>query len=108
ALDALVRRGVLSELVELPAGVIQEGAGDAIWDPARGLFWCGYGPRSSAESPLAVARAFGVEALPLELTTPAYYHLDTCLCVLADGDVLYHPPAFTDEALALIRHRVRP
>jgi N-dimethylarginine dimethylaminohydrolase len=108
AFEALVRRGVLSRIEALPPGVIQEGAGDAIWDSERELFWCGYGPRSSPDSPLAVARVFGREALPLELATAAYYHLDTCFCVLAGGDVLYHPPAFTEDALALIRDRVAP
>lgn len=108
AFEQLVRRGMLGEVETLPHGVIQEGAGDAIWDASRGLFWCGYGPRSSADSPLAIARAFGREALPLELATSSYYHLDTCFCVLDGGEVLYHPPAFTEAALAQIHAHTRP
>ena len=29
-----------------PTRIVLEGAGDCVWDRARGLFWMGYGPRS--------------------------------------------------------------
>jgi N-dimethylarginine dimethylaminohydrolase len=106
AFEALRRRGVVRELCRLPDGVFQEGAGDAIWDAGRGLFWAGFGPRSSRASIGALEHTFGREVVALELASDRFYHLDTCFCPLAAGEVLYYPPAFTDEALATIRARV--
>jgi N-dimethylarginine dimethylaminohydrolase len=102
----LKKRGLVSEIVELPEGVFQEGAGDAIWDADRKLFWAGYGPRSSKASIAAIRHAFGQEVVPLELASDRFYHLDTCFCPLAGGDVLYYPAAFTPAAQATIRARV--
>lgn len=103
---ALKRRGIVHEIVDLPEGVLQEGAGDAIWDADRGFFWAGYGPRSSRASLAVIARTFGQEVVGLELATERYYHLDTCFCPLAGGKLLYYPAAFTGQALAEIRARV--
>lgn len=103
---ALKRRGIVRQVVDLPEGVLQEGAGDAIWDADRGFFWAGHGPRSSRASLAVIARTFGQEVVGLELATDRYYHLDTCFCPLAGGRLLYYPPAFTDQALATIRARV--
>jgi len=106
--EALRRRGVVREIVELPHGLFHEGAGDAIWDHERRLFWAGYGPRSSQAALAVIERTFGQEVAPLELASPRFYHLDTCFCPLAGGKVLYHPAAFTSAALAAIRARVAP
>jgi N-dimethylarginine dimethylaminohydrolase len=108
AFDRLVERGLLKEVVELPEGLFHEGAGDAIWDARRSLVWTGWGPRSDRAASDAIAETFGVAALPLRLATDRYYHLDTCFCPLAGGEVLYYPPAFTPEALGTIRERVAP
>ncbi len=104
--EALVRRGAIREVVELPRGLVQEGAGDCIWDATRGMFWAGYGPRSDAEAAREAARVFGREVVALELATPRFYHLDTCFCPLSGGEILYFPPAFTPQALRRIRDRV--
>lgn len=106
AFEGLRRRGLVREVVELPAGVVQEGAGDAIWDADRAMFWVGYGPRSSPASAAAIEQAFDQPTLGLELASDRFYHLDTCFCPLSGGAVLYYPPAFAPAALALIRERV--
>ena len=106
AFQALQRRGLVGEIVELPGGMVHEGAGDAHWDAARGLFWTGYGQRSDQAAAQVVAEAFGQPVVNLELATPRFYHLDTCFCPLGGGEVLYYPPAFTPAALALIHDRV--
>ena len=106
AFETLRRRGVVHELCRLPDGVFQEGAGDCIWDAGRGLFWAGFGPRSSKASIGAIERTFGREVVALELASERFYHLDTCFCPLAGGEVLYYPPAFTEPALATIRARI--
>lgn len=102
----LKTRGLIQEIVDFPEGVFHEGAGDAIWDADRKLFWCGYGPRSSRGAIPVIRKTFGYETVALELATEKFYHLDTCFCPLAGGKVLYYPPAFTPEALAAIRARV--
>jgi N-dimethylarginine dimethylaminohydrolase len=107
AFDALKARGVLAEVAAAPAGCVQEGAGDAIWDAGRDLFWAGFGPRSDLEGVAAVAEFFGRETVPLELATSRFYHLDTCFCPLPRGEILYYPPAFTAKALRTIRERVQ-
>ena len=106
AFDALRERGLLAEVAPLPAGVLQEGAGDCIWDRTRQQFWVGWGQRSEARSTDAIARFFGRPLLALELATPRFYHLDTCFCVLARGEILFYPPAFTPASLATIRAHV--
>jgi len=103
---SLKKRGLIHDIVDLPAGVFQEGAGDAIWDADRKLFWVGYGQRSSKSSVAAIRETFGQEVVALELASDRFYHLDTCFCPLAGGKVLYYPPAFTTAAQAAIRARV--
>src|SRR5690348_2496057 len=96
----LKKRGLVRELVDLPDGVFQEGAGDAIWDADRKLFWVGYGQRSGKSSVAAIRETFGQEVVALELASNRFYHLDTCFCPLAGGKVLYYPPAFTSASQA--------
>lgn len=108
AFQALKARGVVSEVIELPHGVLQEGAGDCIWDADRGFFWAGYGQRSTFNSLQTIETVFEERVLGLELATPRFYHLDTCFCPLAGGKVLYYPAAFTRAALAQIHAHVAP
>lgn len=106
AFQRLKARGLIQEIVDLPEGLFHEGAGDAIWDADRQLFWCGHGPRSSRGAIRTIREAFGQETVALELASERFYHLDTCFCPLAGGQVLYYPPAFTPEAQATIRERI--
>jgi N-dimethylarginine dimethylaminohydrolase len=106
AFEGLVAAGLLKEIIDLPPGCVHEGAGDGIWDCHRGLFWTGWGPRSDLAAAGAIAAAFGRPAVPLRLATDRFYHLDTCFCPLAGGEVLYYPPAFSADALSAIRERV--
>ncbi|HEX3408342.1 MAG TPA: arginine deiminase-related protein [Caulobacteraceae bacterium] len=106
AFETLRRDGILDEVAQLPAGLFQEGAGDCIWDARRGHFWAGWGQRSCRAAADAAAGFFGREVVALELTSPRFYHLDTCFCPLSGGEVLYYPPAFTPVALTEIRARI--
>ena len=105
AFEALHQNGILDEVAKLPAGIFQEGAGDCIWDAGRGHFWAGWGQRSSRAAADAVAAFFRREIVALELASPRFYHLDTCFCPLAGGEILYYQPAFTPAALDAIRAR---
>ena len=108
AFHALKARGLIDEVTELPEGVTLEGAGDCIWDRKRALFWIGSGFRSDPAARTAIEDAFGVPCLPLALTDPNFYHLDTAFCALPSGDVIFFPGAFSGEALELIHDRVPP
>ena len=55
-----------------------------------------------------LARFFDKKIVALELATDQFYHLDTCFCPLSGGEVLFYPPAFTPESLALIHEHVAP
>ena len=46
---------------------------------------------------------FGVDTVSLELASPHFYHLDTCLCVLSGGEILWYPPAFTPASRELLQ-----
>jgi N-dimethylarginine dimethylaminohydrolase len=106
AFEALRREGIIDEVAQLRPGLFQEGAGDCLWDASRGHFWAGWGQRSSRAAADAAAAFFGHEVVALELASPRFYHLDTCFCPLAGGEILYHPPAFTQAALVAIHARV--
>src|SRR5204863_240167 len=100
----LMERGfVLDEVAQLPPNCFQEGAGDCIWDVARGRFWAGYGQRSTRQAAVEVSAFFGRETTALELVSPRFYHLDVCFCPLSGGEIFYYPRAFSAASLAKIR-----
>ena len=103
---ALQARGLIDELIEMPQGVALEGAGDCLWDRARSQFWMGCGFRSDAAAARVVEAVFGAPCLGLALADPSFYHLDTALCALPCGAVIYHPGAFSSAALELIHRNV--
>jgi len=105
---ALRERGLIKQVIAMPDDVVLEGAGDCLWDARRGLFWMGAGFRSDKRAAAVVDNVFGVACVPLDLADPSFYHLDTALCPLPCGGVIYHPGAFTDEARAAIELRVAP
>lgn len=89
-----------------PKGVFFEGAGDALFDSGRNLIWSGYGFRSDAAAARLLAKVFDRESIPIRLIDPRFYHLDTCLCPLAGGWLMYYPPAFDAASLEEIARRV--
>jgi N-dimethylarginine dimethylaminohydrolase len=88
----------------LPQGMYFEGAGDALF--CGPTLFAGYRIRSDVRAAHYVAQQAGCPAVPLELVDPYYYHLDTCFCPLADGLVLYHPPAFDGYAQKVLREAI--
>ena len=106
AFRALKDGGFIKSISRLPAGVVLEGAGDCVWDPARRMFWMGYGQRSDKSAQAVVAREFGVAVAALELADQRFYHMDTALRPLPGGEVIYFPNAFTTAGRAEIRRRV--
>jgi N-dimethylarginine dimethylaminohydrolase len=108
AFRALQARGLVDTVAKLPGDLVLEGAGDCVWDRARNLFWTGYGPRSDCAAADLIKDMFEVDAVPLELPDPRFYHLDTALCPLSRGEVMFVPAAFTPEAMSAICERVSP
>jgi arginine dihydrolase len=103
----LQRRGLVTAIRTLPDDIVLEGAGDCVWDETRALFWMGYGPRSDAAARSHVKREFGVDTIALKLADARFYHMDTALCPLSHGDVIYYPAAFTRAGRNIIRERVQ-
>jgi N-dimethylarginine dimethylaminohydrolase len=99
-------RGQIDSVHKLPEGVMLEGAGDCVWDDTRNMFWMGYGPRSDLAARDIVAAEFGMQATALELADPRFYHMDTALCPLPGGELIYFPEAFAPAGQAAIRDRV--
>jgi N-dimethylarginine dimethylaminohydrolase len=108
AFHRLQAHGLIDAVRKLPDDLVLEGAGDCVWDSSRRLFWMGFGQRSDAAARHALTDTFGVDVVPLELVDPRFYHLDTALCPLPRGEVIYLAEAFTDEGLAAIRNWVEP
>lgn len=94
------------ELVDLPRGLSFEGAGDALLDRAMPLAWVGHGFRSDAAVAPWLEHALDLEVASLRLVDPRFYHLDTCLCPLERGELLYYPGAFDEASAARIESRV--
>jgi N-dimethylarginine dimethylaminohydrolase len=91
-----------------PKDVFFEGAGDALFDRGEGFIWCGHGFRSDAEAVERLEQAFKRPIIALRLVDPRFYHMDTCLCPLAGGYLMYYPPAFDQESQAKIVARIAP
>jgi N-dimethylarginine dimethylaminohydrolase len=94
------------ELCDLPEDIGFEGAGDALIDRAGPWLWTGYGFRTEIEAHAHLARCFDLEIVSIRLVDPRFYHIDTCLCPLTGGYLLYHPPAFDEPSRAEIERRV--
>jgi arginine dihydrolase len=91
---------------ELPKDLPFEGAGDALLDRARPLLWAGYGLRTELDAHTILAALLGIEVVSLRLIDKRFYHLDTCLCPLEGGYILYYPAAFDTRSNNQIERRV--
>jgi lysine-ketoglutarate reductase/saccharopine dehydrogenase-like protein (TIGR00300 family) len=94
------------QVFELPKDLPFEGAGDALFDREGRWLWAGYGFRSELDSHSYIADWLDTEVLSLRLIDERFYHLDTCFCPLANGYLLYYPPAFDSYSNRLIEMRV--
>jgi N-dimethylarginine dimethylaminohydrolase len=83
-----------------------EGHGDLLWHPNWSRIYAGYGFRSTqggVEKFSDAMSKLGIPVIPLRLTDPYCYHLDTCFCPLNNDAVLVYPGAYTPESLATFR-----
>lgn len=93
-------------VVRLAPHLAFEGAGDALLDRGQDLLWMGHGHRTSVECAPELAGLLDIEVEPLRLVDERFYHLDTCLCPLEGGYLMYYPQAFDEPSRARIAARV--
>ena len=94
------------DVVTPPKDLYFEGAGDALLDRTAPLAWMGYGHRTEARAADFLECELGIDVEALRLIDPRFYHLDTCLCPLERGYLLYYPAAFDAASNRRIEARV--
>lgn len=81
-----------------------EGDGDVLHDHAHNITWMGWGFRTM----YTAIEFIGAQSLcefpiaPLQLVDPRFYHLDTCFSPLPNGELMYFPPALSEQSRDLI------
>ena len=90
----------------LPEDVGFEGAGDCLADRGGPWLWTGYGFRTEIEAHAYLGHWFDREIVSIRLIDSRFYHIDTCLCPLTGGYLLFYPEAFDAGSLAAIEQRV--
>lgn len=90
----------------LPDDIGFEGAGDCLIDRSGPWLWTGYGFRTEIEAHPYLTRWFDYEVVSIRLTDSRFYHIDTCLCPLSGGYLLYYPDAFDADSNKAIEQRV--
>ena len=90
----------------LPDDIGFEGAGDCLIDRSGPWLWTGYGFRTEIEAHDYLRQWFNHEVVSIRLTDSRFYHIDTCLCSLSGGYLLYYPDAFDADSIKAIERRV--
>lgn len=78
-----------------------EGQGDILL--AGDVLLAGTGFRTVHAAHARTQEVFGRPVITLQLVDPAYYHLDTALCVLDEHNVAYLPAAFSPGSQAVLQ-----
>jgi N-dimethylarginine dimethylaminohydrolase len=78
-----------------------EGEGDILL--AGDVLLAGTGFRTVHAAHAQTQEVFGRPVITLQLVDPAYYHLDTALCVLDERTVAYLPSAFSPGSQQVLR-----
>lgn len=92
------------EVMTIEAGLHFEGAGDLLGFPDT--WFGGYRQRSDIGVYPILSKRFHREIIPLELIDSRFYHLDTCLCPLTGGELLYFPAAFDHYGREVLDARI--
>lgn len=91
------------EIKTLPKNISFEGAGDALFDKKENILWSAHGFRSGKSSSSELELILQFEVVKLKLVDQRFYHLDTCLCPLTNGYLLYFPKSFDEESIIEIK-----
>ncbi|MGQ4430868.1 MULTISPECIES: dimethylargininase [unclassified Streptomyces] len=85
------------------AEYVNEGEGDFLFTGVEIL--AGTGFRSEPRAHDEVREFFGRPVISLTLVDPRFYHLDTALSVLDDGEIMYYPGAFSPQSRGVLAER---
>jgi N-dimethylarginine dimethylaminohydrolase len=85
------------------AEYVNEGEGDFLFTGREIL--AGTGFRSESRAHDEVREFFGCPVISLTLVDPRFYHLDTALSVLGNGEIMYNPAAFSPHSRAVLAER---
>ncbi len=89
------------KIVNIPANISFEGCGDALF--CGNKLFVGYGFRTDKKILKFLSKYIkGPEIIPLGLSNPYFYHLDTCFLPLPNGQFVYYPDAFDDESRLIL------
>lgn len=91
------------QVLHLTEKTIFEGAGDALFDAQKRL-WFGSGIRSESHALEGIVNALHVETHALELIDPRWYHLDTAFCPLPEGRAMAYAGAFSRKSVEVLNH----
>lgn len=82
-----------------------EGEGDFAYlpDAYGGLILAGYGFRTEPAAHTEAQEVLGRPVVSLRLIDPRFYHLDTALAALDDGNIAYFPGAFAATSQRVLR-----
>ena len=82
-----------------------EGEGDFTYVPDAygGLILAGYGFRTESAAHAEAQEVLGRPVVSLRLIDPRFYHLDTALAALDDGNIAYYPDAFSASSRRVLR-----
>lgn len=80
-----------------------EGMGDALWTFNQEKLFVGHGFRTHADVPKELFELIQKEVISLQLVSPYFYHLDTCLSILNDNTCAYVKDAFDEKSLETIK-----
>ena len=66
----------------------------------------GYRTRTDIAAHSLISTETGLPVLSLELISEHFYHIDVCICPLADGHFIYSPDAFDSYGNTVIEANV--
>jgi N-dimethylarginine dimethylaminohydrolase len=94
------------DILPWPQDIPFEGAGDALFDRGQELLWVGHGFRSDGRVPALLEKMLNCKTAAVNLVDPRFYHMDTCMCPLSGGYLMYFRDAFDAASQALIEKLV--
>lgn len=83
-----------------------EGAADALFDRVRPYLYVGYGHLTERNAAIGLAELVDARVVPMRLVDDRFKHLQSALCPLGSGHVLFYAAAFSASTQRLIRSTV--
>jgi N-dimethylarginine dimethylaminohydrolase len=91
------------EIIPTPPSIVLEGMGDVLKIPGTNQWLGGYGHRTEIAALEWLDGIFEHPVIQLELVSPYFYHLDTCLIPVNENTALYCPLAFHHDTIQRLK-----